>query len=360
VKLLLVNSAWPQSWGGGEKWTVEAADWFCAHGHEAVVVGRPDSRVTTAARERQLIAEETPFGGDFDPWAIRRAGALLKKHKPDAVLVNFNKEAWQFGFAGRLQKIPVLARHGLAIMSNRPHHRWLRRHLISRLVVNATSIRERYAQLGLDARGIEVIFNGAAARQQKSGELRGRLKIAAETKLVLAAGRIESQKRFDLLIDIASRLMAENIPAVFAIAGEGPLREDLEARVRSLDLCKQVMFAGFIGDLAEVIGDADLFLLTSEDEGTPNVLLEAMMAKVACLSFGVGSVPEILSDEHSVSVFPFGDTAAMADRAAMLLLNDVRRRTLAEVQHRHVLGHYSLDASMRRFEEILNQMRRRT
>ena len=71
--MVFVNSAWPQSWGGGEKWTVEAAEWFQQRGDEICVIGRLHSKFIAAARGRDLPVLESRFGGDFDPLAMLRA-----------------------------------------------------------------------------------------------------------------------------------------------------------------------------------------------------------------------------------------------------------------------------------------------
>jgi hypothetical protein len=78
LNLIFVNSAHPTLWGGGEKWTVEAASWFHQRGHTVLVVGRPSSLVTKVALERGVMAEELRFGGDLDPFALLRVRRYSK------------------------------------------------------------------------------------------------------------------------------------------------------------------------------------------------------------------------------------------------------------------------------------------
>ena len=283
MRLVFVNSAWAASWGGGEKWTVEAAAWFSEHGDDVLVIGRPKSRVTQAASARNLQAEETPFGGDFDPLAVNRARKLLRDFRADLVMVNFNKEAWQFGLAAKLLRIPIVARHGFPLLSNKIHHQLLLQAVFDKLVVNATEIRADYEKLGLPVAGIDVIHNGTRILPPKPGELRKRFDISDSRRIVLGAGRLESQKRFDVFIEVAGSLLASHSNLIFLIAGEGPLQSDLQAKIGSRGLIEKIRLIGFVPDFAEVVCDADLFLLTSDQEGTPNVLLEAMAAGVPCL-----------------------------------------------------------------------------
>lgn len=356
MRLLLVNSAWPGSWGGGEKWTLEAAAWFAAHDHEVHVVTRPEARLALACVERGLAVVETPFGGDFDPVGVARARGFIRTHRAELVVVNFNKEAWHFGLAGRSLRVPVIARHGLTVLRSAPHHHFLLRAVLSKVIVNAVSIREHYRTAGLNTRGIEVIPNGVRAVPQRSGDLRRRFGIPGDARLIAAAGRLETQKRLDRVVDVAAALTPHFPTARFLIMGEGPLQADLECRIAEAHLESVVRLTGFQSDVAEIIGDADLFLLTSDEEGTPNVLLEAMAAGVPCVSFAVGAVPEVFAGDLSANAIAAGDVNAMATRVERLLSDaDLRRRTggamLAQVRRQ-----FSFDNSMERYAALFTRL----
>jgi glycosyltransferase involved in cell wall biosynthesis len=335
---------------------VEAAAWFRARGHVVRVICREQSRLFAAARARDLDALETPFGGDFDPFAVLRARKILKTFRADLAVVNFNKEAWQFGMAGKLSNIPVLARHGFPLFSRAVHHRILATRILSRIVVNADSIRETYRTLGLPVDQIRVIHNGTTPVAPQAGQLRARFDVADDAPLLVAAGRLESQKRFDRVLDIASALLPASPALRVLIAGDGPLREEMAKSIRTRSLEEHVRLVGFLEDFAATVSDADIFLLTSDEEGTPNVLLEAMMASVACVSFGVGSVPEILAGKLAENVIPVGDVSAMTRRVCRLLESREDRLGVADAMHARVLSEFTTDVSMRRFEELFESM----
>jgi glycosyltransferase involved in cell wall biosynthesis len=356
VRLLLVNSAWPPAWGGGEKWFMEAAVRFSAFGHAVRLVGRPASRLLHTARERNVDAIETPFGGDFDPRAIARARAIIAAFAPEAVLVNFNKEAYHFGFAARKLGVPVIARHGFPLWKARMHHRMLAQKLLAGVIVNASVLWDNYRALGIAPRYVAVIPNGVDIVAQKRGELRRRFGIGEHQRLVLAAGRLESQKRLDRVIDVAAQLLPDHPDLTCLIAGEGPLQNDLENLIRARGLENHVRLAGFIEDFAEVCGAADLFLLTSDQEGTPNALLEAMAAGVPCLSFAVGSVPQIFTDDLANNLIPSGNIAAMITRARKLLDDPATRQEIGAQMCARVASDYTMDASLHRYETVFQDI----
>lgn len=356
MNLLLVNSARPGLWGGGEKWFVEAAAWLRGRGHEATLVGRPDSRLLRAAQDKKIPCIEFSFGGDFDPLAATRARGILRTLSPQAVLVNFNKEARQFGRAARKLRIPVAARHGFPLLRNRIHHRRLYGSYITKLIVNSSTILERYRESGFDITNAEVIFNGVTPQPQKPGALRTMFSIEKNAPLIAAAGRLESQKRLDRVIHTAAELAPDFPAARFLIIGDGPLKSTLEEQIARRNLRERVILTGFLPDFASLVGDADLFLLTSDEEGAPNVLLEAMAAGTACIAFAVGSVPDILKGLPPENLIAPGDTPAMTVQMRKLLSDsDLLHRT-AEQMQRHVLTNFSFDQSMTRYETVLREL----
>jgi glycosyltransferase involved in cell wall biosynthesis len=352
---VFVNSAWPASWGGGEKWTVEAAEWFRERGDDVTVIGRPNSKLLDAARGRNLPTVEHRFGGDFDPVAIYAAHQRLRESQAELVVVNFNKEAWQFGLAAKRLKIPVIARHGFPLLRNTFHHRQLASSILSRLVVNAQAIKDEYANLGFNVGAVKVIHNGVKLVPQNKGELRRRFDLSPDRFLILAAGRIESQKRFERVLDIAQALVPSHPNLQCLIAGEGPMRSPLEEESKARGLSAHVRFLGFVPDLAEILGDADLFLLTSEIEGTPNVLLEAMAAEVACVAFRVGAVPEIMTGQLAANCILKNDVFAMTGRAKELIVDKKVRNTVAALEKARVADEFDFNHSMQRFAALFDE-----
>lgn len=356
MRLLMVNSATPGMWGGGEMWFTEAARWLADRGHAVEVVGRPGSRFLDAVRASGLDAVDFEFGGDYDPLATARAWTLQRRFRPDCVLVNFNKDAWLFGRGARLLGHPVIARHGLTLFKDKRVHRLVYRWHMDRVVVNAASIRDDYARLGFDTGKISVILNGVRATVARPGELREMSRVPAGTLLVGAAGRLDPQKRHDRFLRIAAALARSGVDARFVLLGDGSQRGALEEQWARTGLGDRLIFVGFCEDFAARAGDLDLFLLTSDNEGTPNVLLEAMARGVASLAFGVGAVPEILTGDCSPGLIPTQDEAAMLAAAQKLLATPELRRNLATAQQRRVTSDLSFGRSMEQYESLLQSV----
>ena|GEM_PF-1975500 len=352
MNILLVNSAAPELWGGGEKWFISAAQWFNQHGHHAVSVARPDSKLLARAEEQKLETIIGTFGGDFDPLAMLRAREIIRTSHADVVLTNFNKESWQFGIAGRSLKIPVVARHGFTLWSKKLRHKVLAQRVITKLIVNAASIRDSYQELGCAPKDITVIPNGVAAATQYTGKLRRQLGMNSDELLLVAAGRIESQKRFDKLLNFVAQLKQQHTFKL-ALFGFGPMEAELHQQADKLGLKEHIAFCGFDPDFANLVGDADLFLLTSDEEGTPNVVLEAMIAGVPVLGFKVGSMNTILSGELSEFLIEAGNDAAFQTKLTSLIVQRETLQTWRDKFRDRALHDFSFESSMQRYLDVL-------
>ena len=163
-------------------------------------------------------------------------------------------------------------------------------------------------------------------------------------RLLLAVGRLEPQKGFDLLIDAFAVLAADHAAWTLVIVGEGAERSALEARAARLGLAGVVRMPGHAGNLADWYRRADLFVLSSRYEGFPNVLAEAMAHGCAAVSFDCPTGPrDILRDEvDGLLVESVEDPGALAGALARLMRDEASREWMGtnarEVAARYAAG----------------------
>jgi glycosyltransferase involved in cell wall biosynthesis len=156
-------------------------------------------------------------------------------------------------------------------------------------------------------------------------QARASFQIPPEAIMVTTVGRLTDIKQHTLFLEMADRLAKRAAHFMFLIVGDGELRTTLETRVKELGLGSRVRFLGWRGDLENIYGATDIFVLTSRNEGTPVALIEAMAAGVASVSTDVGGVRDVVAGPHLGSLVPFGDAAALADAVAALADAPARR-----------------------------------
>ena len=149
-----------------------------------------------------------------------------------------------------------------------------------------------------------------AARPRKKSEF-----------LILGVGNFRKEKRFDRFIETVFRVSQKSGISVRAeLIGDGFLRDDLEARAKRLGLHGNVIrFRGRVNELRSFYQAADLLLLTSDFEGTPNVVLEAMACGIPVVSTDAGGLGEMLERGRCGYVSKTGDPDALAELVCTLI-----------------------------------------
>src|SRR5215471_3715526 len=135
---------------------------------------------------------------------------------------------------------------------------------------------------------------------------------------VFAAGRLAAQKGFTVLIEAAARWQGRDPVPVLAIAGEGPLADDLAAGARAARV--QVRFLGRRADVPALMAAADVVVVPSLWEGQPLVVQEALRAGRPVVASRAGGIPDLTGEDGALLVPP-GDAAALAG-AVLAVLDD--------------------------------------
>lgn len=204
----------------------------------------------------------------------------------------------------------------------------------SRVIAVSGGVAEDLASnFGVPTDRIVVIPNPVDAHRLRSWAQEAP-QISCDTPFVVGVGRLTPSKNFPLLLDAFARADAwERL----VILGEGPERQALEARASALGLADRVAFPGFLANPHSVVARASVFVLSSNEEGFPNALVEAMALGVPVVATDCPAGPaEILhgarpGDEtvgaaaaHGI-LTPCGDPAAMAAALVKLTDDDLRR-----------------------------------
>jgi glycosyltransferase involved in cell wall biosynthesis len=219
-----------------------------------------------------------------------------------------------------------------------------------RVVTVCSPFAEMLARGGVNRKRIRVLQNSIESQGGNGSDpeiaLSLRRLLPENARIVLAIGRFSKEKGQEHLI-AATRLLRENRPEIdvrVILVGDGPERGRLEAKVRRLGLQDRVRFAGHQQNPLPFYAIADIFVLPSLSEGSPNVLLEAMMARTPVVATAVGGVPEMVQDGRSALLVKAADPVALADAIAKLLDDNSMARTFRENAHADVLARHSPEA----------------
>ena len=185
---------------------------------------------------------------------------------------------------------------------------------------------------------LHVVYNGVDAKRfvPRDGP--------SEGLVIGTVGRIEAQKNLDMFLQAASAVLRDRPDARFEILGEGTELPRLEARVSSLRLQHAVHFREATDDVPGFLRRLDQFWLTSDWEGTPNVVLEAMAAGVPVVATRVGGTSELIEDGRTGFLVDPGDVGAISTRSLELAAEPTLGESVAANARSAVEERFSLAA----------------
>ena len=169
----------------------------------------------------------------------------------------------------------------------------------------------------------------------------------------IAMGRLDPVKGFDRLIDAFAEIAPRFPDWHLTILGEGALRPQLEAQIEGLSLKHRISLPGRIDEPANVVGQADLFVLSSHYEGFPNAMLEAMACGLPAIALDTSSGPRAIV-RHNVDgllVSP-AEKNALSKAMADLMADDVKRQRFA-TRAPEVLERFSPQRAISAWEAVI-------
>jgi len=153
--------------------------------------------------------------------------------------------------------------------------------------------------------------------------------------VILCPARLSRQKRHDLLIEAAQQVNKQVDNAIFLLAGDGELREDIAHLIESTGLSNRVRMLGHREDIRAIITASDLVVLSSDYEGFPYVLMEAAARAIPAVSTDVGGVRHSIKDGETGLIVPSGSAAALADALLTLVKDADKRQQFAAAARQH-------------------------
>ena len=264
---------------------------------------------------------------------------------------------------GRLKRVPVVVAHEHTwSFQGRPLRRLLDREVVARFadafIAVAEEDRRKMIEVeGVDPDTIRLIPNGIPDPEPGDGALvRRELGIAEDAPVIGVVCELRAQKALEVLFAAAAQLRQELPGLRVLVAGDGPERENLEQEARRLELDGTVQLLGIRRDVPALLDALDVAVLSSDYEGSPLSVMEYMAAGKPVVSTRVGGVPELVEDGvHGLLVEP-RDPAALAAAIERLLRDPAEARRLGEQGRERQQRELSLDAMVRRVEDLYEEL----
>lgn len=300
-------------------------------------------------------------GRDFR--VIGRLAEVMKPERPDivhAMLFHANFAARRAGKKAGISPNRILCEIQTVEVERR-WHLWVDRftHRGCRLTIgNSPSVIEHLARAARIPRDRLHLVQGGIdlARVTDSPPLdRARLPAPMGAKLVLWTGRLDPIKGLSTLL----KALAQVDPGQSAhllLAGDGPLRDDLEREALALGIEDRMHVLGVRRDVPSLLHSVDLFVFPSRTEGLPNALLEAMAAGLPIITTDVPGCRDLIDDGQTGLIVPRDDTSALAGAIDRLLRDDDLAARLGAQAHRKVSASWHINTTFDAYDALYRQV----
>jgi glycosyltransferase involved in cell wall biosynthesis len=348
---------------------------FCAAGRQISGAGRIDVTLVTfrrpgepatddfleAARSRGIPCEIVMQRKAYSR-VTGQLRELVDRLKPDLVQTHSVKSNFWLAVSGLPRRVPWVAYHHGYTKPTKTQEFYNRLDRLSlrkaRALITVTPafVLELEAA-GVPAERISIVPNSIRTDwalnvdAEKLSSLRSQM-AAPSTKIVLAVGRLSREKAHADLIEALALL--KDVAVHLVLVGEGPEYDSLTCLAANRRV--PLTMAGQISDVAPYFALADVFVLPSHSEGSPNVLLEAMAAALPIVATDVGGIPDAVTAGEDALLVPPSRPETLAEAIRTLLTDHELAARIAASARNRVATQFSPEARVRRIAEIYQRV----
>jgi glycosyltransferase involved in cell wall biosynthesis len=355
MRVLYVNSS--RGWGGMEMHPLEVAGGLARHGCRVEFAVRSRSPMSVLSRDPSAVRRRAlPFVWYLDPVTYTRLRALTRSVGPEVIHVHYSKDTWYAlllaGILRRRSRL-VFTKHLASpdgMRKKDPLHKLLAKRIDAFVAISCYMKKNILSTYAVGEAKVPVIYYGVSERvvgtPDEGRKVRERLGVLPHQPLVGMVAQVTPDKRQDLFVEAAARLVAQSPSCAFVLAGES-VQPAYAARVKTLiskvRLEGSVRWLGFVEDIPSLMQAIDVLVMPSKAEAFGLVLIEAMANGRPVVASNAGAVPELVSHGRNGYLFPEGDPEALADALFDLLNDPDKRHEMGREGKRMFLERFRLD-----------------
>jgi GalNAc-alpha-(1->4)-GalNAc-alpha-(1->3)-diNAcBac-PP-undecaprenol alpha-1,4-N-acetyl-D-galactosaminyltransferase len=365
MKIAFITAA--TSAGGAERVAITLANWWANAGHTVrFITFEPPGTLPAFEIDKRIVLDQLDLLADSTTYLqailsnfrrVRRVRRTLQSYSPEVTLAfvtDPNIIAVLAGLGARWPTVISERIHPAHHTVDRPWRilRPIVYPLAQAIVVQTADIARWFKHsLNLTTR---VISNPVDLQKFPTGRF-DRGKPGDRCKLI-AVGRLEPQKGYDLLIQAFARITAGNPDWDLVIYGEGGQRVALQSQIERLGMPQRILLAGNATAVEQAYAEADLFVHAARYEGYPNAVQEALAAGKAVIATDCpGATRELLGDGRYGVLVPSENVDALAHGLAALMQDDERRASLARSAREAVLP-FEVSRIAQRWIELFDEL----
>jgi L-malate glycosyltransferase len=188
--------------------------------------------------------------------------------------------------------------------------------------------------------------------------VRTQLGIPADALVVGTIAVFRFQKRLDLWLELARKIVTRFTNVHFIIVGDGPLKEELMRKRKELSLEDIVHLVGLQTEVRPFLAAFDLYMMSSIFEGLPIALLEAMASGCPVVSTDAGGIKEVIEDGREGLLCPVNQPETLVDLALEMLNSQTKRSEFSVLARKRIENNFSMETMVQALEELYDHVQK--
>ena len=351
-------------YGGAEQMAVHVMSGLDRNQFEvsAIALGQPSgSELEKVLEKRSIPVHYLGKAAGFDARIFWRARVALQALRPDIVHTHVHVLRYVLpALAFRRPGSTLHTVHNIAEQEVEPRARWIQKLAFRSLGIVPVCVAEEVARSIRRRYGVEnsvVIPNCIPVRRYSCSKLdrqiwRAGQGFGPDDLLFTCVARFRPQKNHALLIDSFAAGPARDPRAHLVLAGDGETEPQARKLVEQLGLRERVHFLGPRADIPEILCASDVFVISSDYEGNPLSVMEAMAAGLPVIATAVGGVPELVVDGQEGLIVAAGDGAALSRAMSVMLRDPGARQSMGEACARRAQQQFDVSAMVGSYADL--------
>jgi L-malate glycosyltransferase len=347
VKVLHLDSG--ADWRGGQQQIDYLVRGLSRLGVEQHLVLCEKGELARRIGQSGLSVSALPFSSELAPASILKMREAVRLFEPAIIHAHDSRTlgmAAVLNLLGQPAKLIAVRRVAFPIRKD-VFWKFKYQKSVDKIIAVSKFSHQQLVQAGLPPGKIELVYDGYACKEteSKAGRAQARRKLGlAEGDWVLGCmGQFTSEKGHEVLIRGVKKLLDESWPVRLVLAGEGPLRERYLTLIRGLGLENQVILPGFVTDPTSLLPAFDVFVFPSLNEGLGSTLLMVMAHHIPVCASQAGGIPELVIDGQTGSLFPPGDSSALAKVVRRNLEDKARAQSMAQAAYCRATSDFTVE-----------------
>lgn len=360
-QICVLHTEWSEGWGGQEIRIINEILALQELGVKCFIACREHAKIKQKAIENGIEVFTLPFKGSADFGTIFKLMKLVKQNQIDIINTHSGKDTWTGGFAAKLSGVKFIRTRHISNKINPSKMNFINE-LADFVITTGKNVRETMIKDNrIEPEKILSIPTGADStvfdpKNFNSLEAKKEFGFKDDEIIIGIIAILRGVKQHKLFLEVAKEVTnkIKDKKLKFIIAGDGPMKDEILANIKRLNLENNVQMLGHINDITKLLSAIDISMLVSRNEGVPQSLIQSLLMQKACISTNVGSVKDLWKDNNFLLVQ--NSQNEIQNALISLLENPSLKQELESKARGYMLENFSKDVMRDKIYDIYKKI----